>query len=300
MGERIAESRPSAGYRKTISELVQERFEALTRAERQLANSLLENYPVSGLASMTTVARKADVSTPTVARMVQKLGFKGFPEFQSALRAELEAKISNPIAKHDLWAENAPDTHILNRFADSVVQNLHQTLAQLDPVKFDEVCTLLGDPKRSILIAGGRITRTLADYMFCLMQMIRPRATLVPSGTSTWPDYLLDVESGDVLVMFDIRRYQNHLLKLAEFGSQKGMEIVLFTDQWGSPIAQYATHRFNCRIEAPSAWDSLASILVVMETMVAQIQATTWKSTHDRMTDLEHMFDQTRLFRRFK
>jgi DNA-binding MurR/RpiR family transcriptional regulator len=288
------------GYQKTISEMVQERFETLTRAERQLANSLLENYPVSGLASITAVAKKAEVSTPTVARMVQKLGFKGFHEFQDALRDELEAKISNPIVKHDRWAENAPDAHILNRFADSVVQNLHQTLAQLDPEKFDLVCSQLSDPKRAVFIAGGRITRTLAEYFFRHIQMIRPRVTLVPSSTSTWPHYLLDIAPGDVLVLFDIRRYENNMLKLAEVAAEKQMEVVLFTDQWGSPIARHAAHCFNCRIEAPSAWDSVAVILVVIETMIAQIQAAGWKATRKRMTDLEQMFDRTGLFRKFK
>ncbi len=288
------------GSRKTISEMVQDRFETLTRAERQLANSLLENYPVSGLASITAVAKKADVSTPTVARMVQKLGFKGFPEFQGALRDELEAKISNPIVKHDLWAENAPDTHILNRFAESAVQNLHQTLAQIDTQTFDSACETLGDPKRAVFIAGGRITRTLADYLFSLMRMVRPRVTLVRSGASAWPDFLLDVTPGDVLVMFDIRRYENHILRLAEIAAEREAKIILFTDQWGSPIAKHATHRFNCRIEAPSAWDSVAVMLVLIETMVAQIQSATWETTYERMKDLERMFDRTGLFRKFK
>jgi DNA-binding MurR/RpiR family transcriptional regulator len=285
---------------KPISELVNERFDELTRAERQLANSLLDNYPVSGLTSITAVAKKASVSTPTVARMVQKLGFKGFPEFQSALRDELEAKISNPIVRHDRWAENAPDTHILNRFAEQVVQNLQQTLAQIDPSSFDHVCALLADPKRSIFIAGGRITRPLAEYLFSLMRMVRPSVALVPTSTSSWPDFLLDVRPGDVLVLFDIRRYENHILRLAELAADRGMDNVLFTDQWGSPVAQYATHRLNCRIEAPSAWDSVAVILVMLETMVAQIQAASWKTTHKRMEDLEGIFNRTGLFRRFK
>ena len=51
-------------------------FDVLTRAEKQLAESLLDNYPVSGLGSITTIAENAGVSTPTVVRMVQKLGFK--------------------------------------------------------------------------------------------------------------------------------------------------------------------------------------------------------------------------------
>jgi DNA-binding MurR/RpiR family transcriptional regulator len=280
--------------------MVRDRFETLTRAERQLSNSLLENYPVSGLASITAVAKKADVSTPTVARMVQKLGFKGFPEFQAALRDELEAKISNPIVKHDLWAKNAPDTHILNRFTESVVQNLHQTLARLDPETFDRTCGLLADPDRAVFIAGGRITRTLAEYLFSLMRMVRPNVTLVRSGASAWPDFLLDVKANDVLVMFDIRRYENHILRLAELAAEKDVKIIMFTDQWGSPITKHASYCFNCRIEAPSAWDSIAVMLVLTETMVAQIQSATWETTYERMKDLEGMFDRTRLFRKFK
>ena len=97
----------------TIAERLQTKVDSLTRAERQLADTIMENYPVSGLGSIIAVAEKADVSTPTVARLVQKLGFSGFPEFQKQLRKELEATISGSIAKHDKWAGDVPDTHIL-------------------------------------------------------------------------------------------------------------------------------------------------------------------------------------------
>ena len=102
----------------TIADRMHARLDSLTRAERQLADSILENYPVSGLGSITAVALNAGVSTPTVARMVQKLGYKGFPDFQAELRRELEAKITGPIAKHDTWASDAPEGHILNRFTE--------------------------------------------------------------------------------------------------------------------------------------------------------------------------------------
>ena len=288
-----------AGAEKTVDILLQQRFDEMTRAERQLANSLLENWPVSGLASITAVAQKAGVSTPTVARMVKKIGFSGFPEFQEALRRELEATISNPIAKHDRWAENAPDEHILNRFAETVVQNLRQTLLHIDAVDFDRSCALLADRKRSIYIAGGRITYTLADYLFRHLQMLRPDVTLMPTGANVWPHHLMDMEDGDVLLLFDIRRYENELLKLAELAGEKGAEMILITDQWGSPVGKHVAHRFNCRIEVPSAWDSAASLLVVVETIIAEIQAATWQTTRDRMSDLEDLFDKTRLFRKF-
>lgn len=283
----------------TIQERIRSRFESLTRAERQLANSLLENYPVSGLSSITSVAQKAGVSTPTVARMVQKLGFRGFPHFQDSLRGELGAKISSPIDKHDQWAEKVPVSHILNRFTDAVIGNLRQTLKRIEPDEFDAVCTLLSDRDRALFLVGGRITRSLADYLFTHMQMLRPRVTHLTSKSNTWPHYLLDMAEGDVLVIFDVRRYENDLLKLARMAGERGARIILFTDQWGSPVSKLATHRFNARIEAPSAWDSSVVTLLLLEALVAVVQERSWGETRERIETLEGLFDETRLFRKF-
>ena len=118
---------------ETILERIRSAHGTLTRAERQLADTLTENYPVSGLGSITRIAEAAGVSTPTVARTVRKLGFGGFPELQDALRQELEARISDPIKKRAHWAEGAPEGHILNRFTEKVTRNLQQTVARVRP-----------------------------------------------------------------------------------------------------------------------------------------------------------------------
>ncbi len=285
---------------ETIRERIQRQFDDLTRAERQLANSLLENYPVSGLSSITLVAQAAGVSTPTVARMVQKLGFRGFPHFQETLRQELSAKISNPIEKHDSWAENAPDSHILNRFTDAVIENLRLTLNQIDTHEFESVCSLLANQDRTIYVSGGRITRTLADYLCTHLQMLRPGVSLIGSDKTAWTTVLLDMEPGDILIIFDVRRYEKGLLKLADMAARTGVEIVLFTDQWGSPISKRADYRFNARIEVPSAWDSSAVTLLLLEAIVAGVQEQDWPGAKTRVQALEELFNQTRLFRKFK
>lgn len=283
----------------TVADRLQSAFDTLTRAERQLADSILENYPVSGLGTITIVAKGAQVSTPTVARMVQKLGYKGFAEFQAALRRELEAKITGPIAKYDTWAARAPVGHILNRFAEAVTSNIRQTLAQVDTESFDQSCALLADPARAVYVVGGRITRSLADYFFLHMQVIRPNVTHIQSISNAWPHYLLDLNEGDIVVVFDIRRYENSTLKLAEMAREKGARIILFTDQWRSPVAKYAEHTFSSRIVVPSAWDSLVAPMLLLETMIAEVQEKSWGKSRPRMEALEEMFDRTRFFRKF-
>ena len=282
----------------TIEEQLRAAMPDLTRAERQLATHVLTHYPVAALGSITVLARSAEVSTPTVVRLCQKLGFKGYPDLQSSLRSEVEAMLVSPLAKHDRWAGGAPDTHILNRFADAVVQNLQATLRQIDHAEFDAAARLLADPGRAVYVIGGRITHALADYFVTLMKVVRPQVTLLSGLSNPWPPALLDIKAGDVLVVFDIRRYENSVLQLVELAVEQGAEVILVTDRWVSPAAVHARHTLVAHIEAPSAWDSTVSITVLVETLLALVQTLTWAETEARLKRLEALYDRSRFFRR--
>ncbi len=271
---------------------------ALTRAERQLATHVLSHYPVAALGSITQLAKAAAVSTPTVVRLTQKLGYKGYPDFQLALRGEVEAMLISPIAKHDRWTGGVPDTHILNRFADAVMANLQATLGQIDHAEFDAAAALLADPARAVFAMGGRITHSMADYFTSLMKVVRPQVTLLANSSSTWPAALLDIKPGDVLLVFDIRRYENAVLQLTEMAKGRGAEVILITDRWISPAVAHAGHTLCCHIEAPSAWDSNVSLMVLVETLLAAVQKLTWDQTEPRMKRMEELYAETRFFRR--
>jgi DNA-binding MurR/RpiR family transcriptional regulator len=283
---------------ETVADLMRAALPDLTPAERHLATHILRHYPVAALGSITALARSAGVSTPTVVRLVQKLGFKGYPDCQASIRGEVEAMLVSPLAKHARWAEGAPDTHILNRFADAVVANLQATLAQIDHAEFDAAAALLADANRQIFALGGRITHAVADYFVTLMKVVRPDVTLMSDMSSSWPPMLLDMRPGDVVVVFDIRRYESSVLQIVEMMAEQGVEVIVITDRWVSPAAALARHTFCCQIEAPSAWDSTVVILVLVETLLAAVQAQSWDRTEPRLKRLEGLYDRARLFRR--
>ena len=271
---------------QTVEQRIRARFDALTRSERQLASHITRHYPVSVLGSITALAREAEVSTPTVVRLVQKLGYKGYPDFQGDVRSEVEERLISPIAKHDRWAVGVPDTHILNRFADAVVGNLQATLGQIDHAEFDAIAALMADRDRKIFAMGGRITHAMADYFVTQMKVMRQDVTLLSEMSNAWPPALIDMAPGDVLLVFDIRRYENNVLTLVEMAADQGAEVVLITDQWVSPAADRARYRLSAHIEVPSAWDSTVAIQVLVETLMAAVQSLTWDETQARMKRL--------------
>lgn len=286
--------------KRTIEQQIRGSFDQLTRAERQLASHITRNYPVAALGSITALAKGADVSTPTVVRLVQKLGFKGYPDFQSTVRTEVEERLVSPLMKHDRWTGGVPETHMLNRFADAVLGNLQATFSQIDHAEFDQIARFMADGNRKIYAMGGRITHSIADYFVTHMKVIRQNVTLISETSSAWPPALIDMQKGDVLLALDIRRYENNVLQVVEIAADQGAEVVLVTDQWVSPAAAHARYRLSAHIEAPSAWDSTAAIQVLMETLLAAVENLTWDETQSRMRRLEELYARARMFRRGK
>lgn len=285
---------PEEGGAQSVRQRIRLRDQQLTASERRVCEVLLDDYPMAGMQSVTKFAELACVSTPTVIRMARKLGFEGFPELQNALRDEVADRIKAPALKRDA---RGGDGHVVHRFADALIGNLTRSLERLDTATFDEVADLLADTSRHAYFLGGRITGATAAYFHNHMQIIRAGVTLLDQGPSVWPHYLLDMGESSVLVLFDIRRYEKDLLRLAELAQGRGATIVLFTDQWGSPVARVARHVFHLQVEAPSNWDSTTAILAVVEALIAEVQAKRWDESRERLDELEAMFSTTRVFR---
>src|ERR1051325_6002989 len=89
-----------------VGELVRQRLDSLSPAERKLARVLLASYPIAGLESVARFAERAGVSAPTVTRFITKIGFRGYPEFQEQLRQEVQARLSSPLARYHSEGES--------------------------------------------------------------------------------------------------------------------------------------------------------------------------------------------------
>jgi len=282
----------------TVGERLKEYGSDLTRSERLVADVILENYPASALGSITALAERANVSTPTVARLVQKLGFEGYALFQTAVREEVDIKLANPSEAVNPWRPNVPEAHVLNRVTESVVANVGQSLEDIDVEKFDEICRLLADTSRKLFLAGGRISRSLADHFFSLMRVVRSNMHFVADSHAYWMYNILDINEGDILLIFDVRRYENNLLSMARSAKEKGAVIILITDQWKSPIVEVSDYVLTARIAMPTGRDSMVAIMLLGEIIISQLHIELGEVAKTRTQELEDIFKGVKFFRR--
>ena len=242
---------------------------SLSKAELKVAEVLLSNYPVAGLGNISSIARSAGVSEPTITRLVTKLGFDGFASFKSALQRELQERLLPPTEIQPLSLESSG----LMDMANTMTEGMMRSLASVDQAEFAKAVRLLADPKRRVFVIGGRISSALAKHLAWSLQVLRPNVLYVSEGIAERINALLDAGKGDVVVAFDFRRYQADTVTFVRMASQQGSTAIVLTDPYLSPAAGHAEIVFHASIGGPSQFSSMVPTIAIVEAMITLVTA---------------------------
>jgi DNA-binding MurR/RpiR family transcriptional regulator len=177
----------------------------------------------------------------------------------------------------------------LEPFAEAVAENIHETFRHITDADLDKLSAMLGDTKLRLHLIGGRFTDPVARYMAAHLRIIRRDVFHIEGQEANWRDHLMDMGRKDVLIVFDIRRYQESLFAFAEKAAKRDASVILFTDQWLSPIARVARHVVTARTAVPSTWDSSAAMLALVEAVIGRITARGGDDTAARIAELERL-----------
>lgn len=271
----------------SINELIAQRIDTMPAGERRAAQTLIANYPVIGLKTVAEFSLAAGTSSPTILRFVNRLGFQNYHEFQSRLQDELAAQLQSPASRTYAPTPLPADTPV--PILDATLENLRETFRHISKRQLDEIVTKLSDQRGQMLLMGGRFTDPLARYMAAHLTIVRRNVFHLGGQESMWRDRLIDMGKRDVLLIFDIRRYQESLLHFAEKAHERGVCIILVTDQWLSPIARFARHVIAGRTAVPSAWDSSAALFIVAETLIGAVTVHLEAASGERIREMEQL-----------
>ena len=256
-------------------------------AERRVARALIEDYPMPGLETVARFARRAGTSGPTILRFVHRLGFEAYADFQRALRTEIKVRLQGPLARYDVSYEDAHGEDLPARVARALEQNIKLSEHNLRREDLAQIVERLSDLDRNIFCIGGRFSWMIACYLHHYLRELRSGVRVVRDGSAAWADYLVDVRKGDVVVVFDFRRYQQDVMEFAKGAGKQGAEVILVTDIWYSPIAAIATFVIPCPVSIPSAFDSGVSGLAVAEIITSGLVETLGDNAKGRIAGLE-------------
>ena len=273
---------------KSVAGRIHDAIHRLTAAEKRAARGLLGSYPTLGLAPVAEFAQQSGASSATVLRFVAQLGYKSYPDFQRALREELEERSKSPLQRsQSASGQPAGDKNFLDRFVTQEIDNLRGSASLIPASEFEEVCERLADTRGACWLAGGRFTDFVAGYMEAHLRLIRQGVRRLDGRVATRADQLIDVKPGDVAIIFDVRRYDPGLVDVSVELTARRAQIVLVTDEWMSPVSRFAKLVLPCRTDMGRTWDANGALFTVVEAVIARTTELSWPTASKRMGSIE-------------
>ena len=269
----------------TLADRVTASMASLSEAERRAARALLARYPTTGMETVALFAERAKVSAPTILRFVAKLGFAGYADFRRALREEMEAQAEYPLTRPHADGTSTA----FSAFTRSLVTTVENSLAMVSQSDMEKLTDLLIDERREIFLLGGDFTDPAARHLEFHLRKMRSRVRLFSQSLPRRADELADIRKRDVVILFDIRRYQLDTIRTAEIAKERGAVVALFTDRWMSDVAQVADIVIRAQVDLPSPWDSLIGLIALVETLALSIDARQWPIGRSRFEAIEQV-----------
>ncbi|QRM33043.1 MurR/RpiR family transcriptional regulator [Microvirga sp. VF16] len=265
-----------------IADRISAAMSSMTSSEKRVARALLARYPVIGLESVTAFAKQAEVSAPTVLRFISKLGFTGYPDFRRALREEIDESRKFPLTR-----PRPENFDAGSEFGNELLEVVRSTLSEIEAAVVDQVIELFADERRNINVMGGDLTTTVAGHLLYHLRKMRRSVIELPTIIQERADRIIDLGKKDIVVLFDVRRYQNDVVATARIASQRGCTVILFTDQWMSEASEVATYVFRAKVETSSPWDSLLGLTAIVETIALALDRRLWSVVRPRLEAVE-------------
>jgi len=274
-----------------------QRMDELTPAERKVARTLLARYPAAGLESTAALAAAAGTSKPTVLRLLDRLGFGSYPEFQQRLRSEVtrsmnESPVSRARARRAAPSDDSAFLRAVEQRA-GLVARLPDTVP---PAEIERAVALLAARPRHVVTSGGYFSRLIARLLALQLDQLIPNVDYADEPLGADIAKYLRAGRDSVVIVYDLRRYELVAKEVVSLAKAGGASVILITDQALSPSAEEADVVLPAAVDGVP-FDSFAALLVLTESLVDAVFHELGDAALERMADWERSVHIYRDFR---
>jgi DNA-binding MurR/RpiR family transcriptional regulator len=217
---------------------LEEKRASLTLKGRILADFVAEKPRQAVFMTTRQLGQAAGVSEATVVRFVDRLGYKGYPEFIQDLRELVDTQLTL-IDRVALTRVNGAAAERVFRVVEEEIANLKEFYESADFEIISSAARLLVESER-LYIIGSRLSYTFAYYLGWSLTKIRGHVHILRGSDSTAIDWLTIAPRDSLVVIFATSRYPNELIRLARQVRRLGQKLLVVSDSTTCPINHFA------------------------------------------------------------
>ena len=242
----------------------------MTNAQRKVADYILGNPMDAAFSTINQIANTTGVSTTSVIRLANALGYDAFSDFQKALKGYLQAYAA-PVKKFSLNTRDAAPVQdeqgVVSDTYQKEIENLNAAVTGLEEEAVNAVVQRL-TAARNIYVCGVRTSESIARYLVYNFNRMFLNATYVDDSPMVMMDFLKHVTGEDVLIAITMSRYNKNVCELARICHEKGIPVIAMTDSYDSPLAAWSSHPLIGKCSSNAFHNSIVAQIFLCDVLI--------------------------------
>ena len=239
------------------------------------------------------VGKRVNVSESTVIRWTQKLGYKGYAEFQQVVQRKLaeerlekaEQKIPEPIADQS-FLENLLDADILSIVKLKKSINEEKLLQVVDKISQAD----------QIYVTGNFFDYGIAHWFANWLNLVLGHTETMYPSTGEYYTQLSKVEKGDLVIAFVFPRYTRVVIDTLRSVKAQGAEVIVLTDSKESPALAYADYALTVSVNSNLNIDSYTSVHALLTSIMRFVYVKEHANVNSNLAKVEAVYKDRNLF----
>ena len=257
--------RSNHGTRHAPAELAG--MNGLTRKRQELIRPVLENPRPYVLLSVRELGRRLKVDPATALRVILKMGFESYREFQHYLH---ELSVSQATSLDTMQTSKTKGASLSAHVREAVdldVRNLQRLRNALDCERIASLARRIHRARR-IIILGGDLASNLVGYLhYHLILLALPAVAATSSGEAM--HLTRSAEKDDLVLAISFRRGLRQTVEGLRQARANGAYCVGIADTLVSPVARFSHECLIASVETPGFGASYAAPMSLLNGILA-------------------------------
>ena len=269
---------------------IQSQYTRFSKGQKLIAQYILKNYDKVAFMTACKLGEAVGVSESTVVRFANALGYSGYPKLQDALQEVIKNKLTT-VQRVDMVKEFNDDSAILKKIVKSDMDNIKDTLEEIDEKAFEEAANRVLKAKR-IYIVGMRSSFTIAQYLGFYLGIILDSVHVIRTDMGDAFEQVVKINEDDVLIAISFPRYSKKSYQIVSYAKEKGAHIVSLTDSPFAPVASFTDNLLLVKSNMVSFVDSLVPALSIANALIVSVGMKEKEDIKQHFDDLEAIWEK--------
>ena len=276
---------------RDVLSLIQNNMDGFSKRQRVIGKFILENYDKAAFMTASRLGKTISVSESTVVRFAAELGYEGYPEMQRALQEVIQNKLTS-IQRIEVSEDRLGSHDVLSAVMQSDIEKIRMSLDLVDRGQFDKAVDSIVRAKH-IYILGLRSSTAIASFLGFYLNLLFENVVLVhTTSVSEMFEQVIHIGEGDLMIGISFPRYSSRTVKVMQFASDRGADVLAITDSEVSPLTKTAHTALLAKSDMMSFIDSLVAPLSLVNALIVAVGRKLNKDLSNTFIELEKIWSE--------